>query len=71
MLATDGREEHSPALSVSAAQDCQRGEKRLSETIPVGQGSRLMCMVRHLGFVSQADGGETKAATQNGFYVTV
>lgn len=36
-----------------------------------GQRSRLICVVIHLGFVSQAEGGETKAATQNGFYVPV
>lgn len=28
-------------------------------------------MVIHLGFVSQAEGGETKAATQNGFSVSI
>lgn len=30
-----------------------------------------MCGYTYIGFASQAEGGETKAATQNGFYVSV
>lgn len=36
-----------------------------------GQSSRLICVVIHLGFARQAEGGETEAATQNGFFVSV
>ena len=33
----------------------------------MGQSSRLMYGLRHPGFVSQAEGGETKARTQMAF----
>lgn len=49
-----------------------RKEKRdFQRLCIIGQSSRLICVVMHLGFASHAEGGEAKAATQNGFYVSV
>lgn len=45
-----------------------RKEKRdFARQCVIGQSSRLIRVVIHLGFVSQAEGGETKAATQMTF----